>query len=140
MTKRNPYPRNNFARTEDYLEELVLQVSGERGRVAISEEENGYQDLNVNNAGPKSLTVPERTVSAEIHVEADPTSAIATRAIRYKHNGSAPASSSGMALGNGDVIEVFGKDNLDQFMAIGIETGKSHWLRIQYYASAQKEQ
>ena len=36
-----------------------------------------------------------------------------------------------------DVLEGFGKANLDVFKVIGIEAGKSHTLRIQYYKTSQ---
>lgn len=135
--KKNPYPYNNFARTEDYLEELILWGSGERGRMPIDEASNGYEDLTVTDTEAKSLTVPEDAVSAEIHIEADATATKPSRVVRYKQNGTAPTANTGMALGDGDVLEVFGKTNLDVFEVIGIETGKSHTLRIQYYTTTQ---
>lgn len=138
--KKNPYPHNNFARTEDYLEELALWGSGERGRVPIDEAGNGYEDITITDAEAKSLTVPDDAVSAEIHIEADGTATKPNRVIRYKQNGTAPTANIGMALGDGDVIEVFGKANLDVFEAIGIEAGKSHSLRIQYYKTAQAQE
>ena len=137
--KKNPYPHSNFARTEDYLEELLLWNSGERGRLTIPENENGYEDISVSHSEAKALTVPEKAVSAEIHIEADDTASKPSRVVRYKHNGTTPTSNSGKSLGDSDVIEVFGKANLDAFKVIGIENGKSHFLRVQYYKTVQVE-
>lgn len=137
MNKKNPYPHNNYARTEDFLEELILWGSGERGRIPIAENENGFETLAVNDSEAKALTVPDDAVSAEIHIEADATTAKPRSAIRYKQNGTAPTANTGMRLGDEDIIEVYGKANLDKFKAIGIEAGKTHQLQIQYYQSAQ---
>ena len=136
--KKNPYPHQNFARAEDFLEELILWGSGEKGRTPIDELDQGYQDLTISSSQAKSLSAPETAVSAEIHIEADPSVSKPARVIRYKQNGRAPTTTSGMALGDGDILEVFGKENLDLFRVIGIQTGKSHILRIQYFKSAQK--
>lgn len=136
MSKSNPYPHQNFAPTEDYLEELLLWTSGERGRIAIDEASGGYEDLTVDDT-VKSLTVPENAVSASVFFEVDATASSKSRALRYKENGSAPSSTSGQAFGDGDVLEIFGKTSLNKFEIIGIEADKSHVLRIQYYKTVQ---
>ena len=120
--KKNPYPHQNFAQTEDYLEELMLWTSGERGRVAIDEASNGYEDLTVDDSEAKGLTVPDIAISASVFFEVD---------------GTAPTATSGQSFGDGDVLELFGKTSLDNFQVIGIEAGKSHILRIQYYKTSQ---
>ena len=135
--KKNPYPHKNFAPTEDYLEELMLWTSGERGRIAIDEANNGYEDLTVDDSEEKSLTVPSDAVSASVFFEVNSTTTDKARALRYKENGTAPTANSGQPFGDGDVLELFGKTSLDNFQVIGIEAGKSHILRIQYYKTAQ---
>ena len=142
--KKNAYPHNNFARTEDYLEELILWGSGERGRVPIDEANYGYEDLTVTATEAKNLTVPDDAVSAEIQIESDITAFSLTTTfhpagvVRYKQNGTAPTANTGMALGNGDVLEVYGKTSLDLFKVIGIQANKSQILRVQYYKTAQE--
>ena len=135
--KANPYPHQNFAPTEDFLEELMLWTSGERGRIAIDEAGNGYEDLTVNDTEEKGLTVPDNAVSASVFFEIDDSATNKARALRYKENGTAPTANSGQPFGDGDVLELFGKSSLDNFKIIGIEAGKSHVLRIQYYKTAQ---
>ena len=137
MNKKNPYPHDNYARTEDFLEELILWGSGERGRVPIPENEDGFEELTVDHSEAKGLTVPDDAVSAEIHIEADGTATNPRHAIRSKKNGTDPTATSGMRFGDEDVIEVYGKVNLDTYKVIGIENGKSHKLQIQYYKTAQ---
>lgn len=135
--KNNPYPHQNFATTEDYLEELVLWTSGERGRIAIDEDHKGYEDLEVDHSKVKTLTVPDEAFSASIFFEADDSTLKPKRALRYKENGTAPTANSGQAFGDGDVLELFGKNSLNNFKVIGIENGKTHVLRVQYYKTAQ---
>ena len=58
--------------------------------------------------------------------------------IRFKENGSDPSANSGIALGDNDLYEITGRWNLEQlFRVIGIEAGKNHVLRVQYYQSPQ---
>jgi hypothetical protein len=135
--KKNPYPHNNFSILMDYVEELVLLSANERGLIPISEEDDGYQDLVVDHSEVKNLTVPDNAVSATIMVEADDSSTSKGRVIRYKKNGIDPTDSSGFGLGDNDIYEPAGKVNLDNLRFIGIEDGKSHTLRIQYYKTAQ---
>ena len=135
--KKNPYPHNNFSILMDYVEELVLLSANERGLIPISEEVDGYQDLVVDHSEVKNLTVPDDAVSATIMVEADDSSTSKGRVVRYKKNGTDPTDSSGFGLGDNDIYEPAGKVNLDNLRFIGIEDGKSHTLRIQYYKTAQ---
>ena len=137
--KNNPYPNQNFASTEDYLEELMLWTSGERGRLPIDEANNGYEDLAVDDSEAKQLTVPDDAVSASIFFEVDTSASNKARALRYKENGTAPPANSGQPFGDGDVLELFGKTSLDNFQVIGIEAGKNHVLRVQYYKTAQAQ-
>jgi hypothetical protein len=135
--KNNPYPHQNFASTEDYLEELILWTSGERGRIPIDEDNDGYEDLEVDDTEAKPLTVPEGAVSASVFFEVDASATNKLRALRYKENGTDPTANSGQAFGDGDVLELFGKTSLDNFKVIGIEAGKTHILRVQYYKTVQ---
>jgi len=135
--KNNPYPHQNFASTEDYLEELILWTSGERGRLPIDETNDGYEDLAVDDSEAKDLTVPDDAVSASIFFEVDASATNKARALRYKENGTAPTANSGQPFGDGDVLELFGKTSLENFKVIGIEASKSHVLRVQYYKTAQ---
>lgn len=134
---RNAYRRGNASSMLDYLEELILIQSGENGRFTISETEQGYEDLSVNDTEVAQLTIPENAISATISIEADASVSDKARVIRFKENGSDPSANSGIALGDNDLYEISGRWNLESFRAIGIEAGKSHVLRVQYYQSPQ---
>ena len=133
----NPYPHGNFARTEDYLEELILWASKERDRVPIKEEDGGYQDVIIDNSEENWLTVPEEAISAFIYVEVDEMATNKNKALRYKLNGTTPTYESGIPLGDGDRLELIGKENLNNFQAVSIEEYNVHYLRVQYFKSAR---
>ena len=137
--KNNPYPHNNFASTEDYLEELILWTSGEHGRITIPENEGGYEDLSVSDTLAVSLTVPVTATSATVFFEADESADNKARAVRVKDNGTEPTSSSGFAFGEGDFLEIYGQARMTAFRAIGLEAGKTQTLRVQYYRTFQKQ-
>ena len=119
----------------DYLEELILIQSGENGRLTIPETEQGYQDLQVNDTEVVQLTIPENAISATISIEADGSATEKSRVVRFKENGSDPSANSGIALGDNDLYEITGLLNLESFRVIGVEVGKSHVIRVQYYQS-----
>ncbi len=135
--QKNPYPHQNIGILLNYIEELVLISAKERGLIPIPERQGGYQDLKVLSSKAQSLRIPEEAVSATIMVEADQTIFQKNRAIRFKENGAIPTSNSGFALGDNDIYTIVGKDNLTNFNVIGIEESKTHFLRIQYYKTAQ---
>jgi len=136
--KKNPYPHGNFAETNDYLEELILISSGEKGSNSISEAENGYEEIIVSHDQVKSFTLPEGAIAAYITVEADENANNNEVVIRVKDNGSDPTNILGLGVGNYDDIEIKGRNSLENFKAIGIEIGKSHTLRVQYYKTNQE--
>ena len=135
--KKNPYPNLNSAIILDYLEQLVLLVSKEKGLVAISEANGGYEDLQINDAMAYALTVPVDAVSASIFFEADPTTADQSCIIRFKENGTDPTGNSGQGFGHKDIFNPAGKSTLDMLRFIGIEAGKTHTIRVQYFTTTQ---
>jgi|GEM_PF-1068969 len=139
LFQKNPYPNGNYSVTEDFLEQLIIILSGETGQVPISESDNGYQDLSVDETEALSLTVPTDAIAATIAIETDEvTVQNLTRLIRFKINGSLPTITSGIALGDNDIYELKGATNLQAFRVIGIETGITSMLRVQYYKSAKQ--
>ncbi|WP_025663273.1 hypothetical protein [Aquimarina megaterium] len=154
--QKQVYPhRNNTASILNYLEELVLINAKEVGLVPISEERGGYQDLEVGYNRPTSLNVPREAVSATIMIEGDAsitnptvtrtskaegTTTMASLVIRFKENGTAPTLNSGFGLGNNDIFELVGTENLLKFLVIGIVRNNIQVLRIQYYSTAQNIQ
>ena len=138
--QKTPYPRGNSATILNYLEELILLTAKEQGQFLITEEAGGYQDLEITDLEVQKLTVPDMAISALIMVEADSSSQMAHRVIRFKENGAAPTANSGFGLGDNDVYTIIGKQNLDNFRVIGIELAKKQLLRIQYYKTAQQQE
>lgn len=138
--QKSPYPRGNSATILNYLEELILLIAKEQGQSLIPEEANGYQDIEITAVAIQKLTVPDTAISALVMIEADSSSQIVHRVIRFKENGAAPTVNSGFGLGDNDVYTIIGKQNLDNFRAIGIESAKKHLLRVQYYKTAQQQE
>ena len=82
--------------------------------------------------------LPEGAIAAYITVEADENANNNEVVIRVKDNGSDPTNILGLGVGNYDDIEIKGRNSLENFKAIGIEIGKSHTLRVQYYKTNQE--
>lgn len=57
--------------------------------------------------------------------------------MRFKENGALPTVNSGFGLGNQDVFELVGAENLKQFKAMGVQRKGTPILRIQFYKTAQ---
>ena len=95
-----------------------------------------YQELLVDSITPKGLTFPAGTVYALIIVEANSGTADKTKVIRFKEADNVsnpPTAVRGIPLGDLSVYEVKGTSNLTNFKVIGIEAGKVHSLKIQYF-------
>lgn len=136
--QKTPYPRGNTATILNYLEELILINAKEQGQIPIAEDNEGFQDIEISSVEAVTLNAPTTAVSALLIVEADITSTRFNRVIRFKENGTLPTITSGFGLGDNDAYTIIGKQNLNNFRAIGMETGKKHILRIQYYQTAQQ--
>ena len=157
QTRANPYPNGNFALMLDFLEELITIVGKEKGLVAISEEDKGYQDIIFSRNEVKELDPPENAVSATIIIEkladlqqpdtldtaveivsTDNSEVIADGSIliRFKENGTNPSIESGFGLGHNDIYELVGATNLKAFRAINIASNVA--LRVQYYKTGQR--
>lgn len=128
----NPYPHRNFSQLEDFLEEITLLLSHEKGLNPISEAQGGYEDIVVN------ADVPPEAVSGSLFFEIDETSSHRDIAIRFKENGSMPTATKGQGVGHKDIFNPRGKQLLEQLRFIGIEADKSHTIRVQYYKTSQQ--
>jgi len=140
LFQKNPYPNGNYSVTEDFLEQLILILSGETGQVPILELDNGYEDISVDAISIKFLRVPSAAIAATIAVENDDNQVLnKTRVVRFKINGKNPSSESGIALGDNDIFELKGIQNLKAFRVVGIHKGVKSILRVQYYKSAKQD-
>lgn len=93
-----------------------------------------YNNVPVNDTQVTTLSPVSGTVYALIVVEADPTTMDKSKVIRFSEMQATIVSAiNGLPLGDLGVYEVKGMSNLQNFKAIGIEAGKSHTLRIQYF-------
>lgn len=135
--QKSPFPRGNTADILNYLEQLILVSSQEEGYFPISEENGGYQDVEIKSIEAIGLVVPDRAVSAVLIIEVAPGSSMLYRAVRFKENGTAPTANSGFALGDNDIYSIVGRQNLERFKMIGIESEKTHLGRIQYFETNQ---
>ena len=85
-----------------------------------------------------SLTVPDGTNYAVASIEtATPNrqtftgASIETAAIRVRHDGTAPTGTNGVLVTNGEFLEIYGEDTLDQIQMIR-DTSTSAVLNIAY--------
>jgi hypothetical protein len=93
-----------------------------------------YRDILVLSNVAKLLDPPADAQYALFVVEADVTSDDKQRAIRISESiETAPTATSGIPLRDLSVYEVKGRKNMESFSAIGIESEKEHWLRVQFY-------
>lgn len=134
--KQNPYPNRNFTSIADYLEELVLIASKEKGLIAISDDDGGFQDIELSSSKITSLKFPPMAVSATIMVESN-LEVDNGIAVRFKENGGIPSDKSGFGLGHNDIYELSGRCSLNRFRAIAAE-GRKVVLRVQFYTTAQE--
>ncbi|MBT34017.1 MAG: hypothetical protein CMO01_30510 [Thalassobius sp.] len=89
----------------------------------------GNQTLAFDELQEKNLTIPENTILAEIVMEAGNRAEISAR---FTENGEAPTAENGLPLNHLSILEVKGA-NLQNFQVIGIHTGITHFLKIEYF-------
>jgi hypothetical protein len=106
-----------------------LLSRGDKGKKCI-----GYEAISVGDTTPMTLTkAPSSSFSAIITVEGDSTVASSSKVVRFTEDGTTPTATIGMPLGNLDTYEVQFLDNIQAFKCLGIEAGKTHSLKVQYY-------
>lgn len=80
------------------------------------------------------LTVPEGARFAVIVCEPDGTSANFAKAVRYWVSDSDPSPSEGLHLGTTrHTLNLGGPHALSTIRFVGVESGKTHLLQVQYY-------
>lgn len=97
----------------------------------------GYEDIDVDETAVVTLTKPASASYALIALQADITSGNADRVIHFREDGINPttgAAGVGMPLGDNGSYSIKTTQNINNFKAIGIEAGKAHKIRVQYYA------
>lgn len=82
---------------------------------------------------PSALSIPEHARYALMIVEADPLQYDKDLVVRFCEDGQNAQADFGMPLGHMGVYEVKGSGNMDRFTIIGIELGRHHKVRIQYF-------
>lgn len=94
----------------------------------------GYDELEISDSGTSMLTPPKGTAYALLVVESDSSATEKSKVVRFTEDeNNIPTSSLGMPLGDLSVYEVKGAKNLAAFKVIGIENGKTHKIRVQYF-------
>jgi hypothetical protein len=93
----------------------------------------GYVTLEVNADAVSTLSIPEYARYAMMVIESDPYQYNKDIVLRFREDGDAPTSLEGMPLGEFGVYEVKGTENMQRFKIIGIEPGRQHKIRIQFF-------
>lgn len=93
----------------------------------------GYVTLEVNADAVSTLSIPEYARYAMMVIESDPYQYNKDIVLRFREDGEAPTSVEGMPLGDFGVYEVKGTENMQRFKIIGIEPGRQHKIRIQFF-------
>lgn len=92
----------------------------------------GYERLEVDET-VQSFTIPEKCQTAVLSVEAGQGASDSTKIARFLETGDDPSANDGMPLGDGSILQISGKLNLDAFKVIGLDAGVTHIINIQYY-------
>lgn len=123
LSNNLPKPNDTWTTLEILLWKLL------NGQKAI-----GVQKIALTNA-VQVLTIPDSGASkAIITIEADSTSANLGRVARFYETGALPTGTDGLTLGDSEVYEILGAENLANFKIIGIEALKNHVLQVQYFS------
>lgn len=135
--KNSAYRQTGASSQLDYLEELILQGVGERGKLPINNAGGGFVQINVQDA-VLGLSPPANAGSATIMIEGDATNTDAAKAVRFTENDLDPTAALGFFLGDGDIFEVSG-DALADFNMISAEAGKTQKVFVQFYEALEKD-
>lgn len=100
-----------------------------------SEEGNSLRSL-IQDA--RSLFFPQEQEADKLTEINSTTANVSGVLVRFKENGSSPELDSGFGLGNQDIFELVGEENLSNFQIMSIQQGITPILRIQFYATAQQ--
>jgi len=92
-----------------------------------------YVTIMVDDEAVRSFNIPVEARYAMLITESDPNQNNKDLIIRFREDGSNPSADEGMPLGDMGVYEVKGKENMSQFRMIGIEAGKQHKVRVQFF-------
>lgn len=106
-----------------------------------------FETVAVSNAALVSLPIGNNTAWADkivycrIMLEVDATASITNKAVRFVQSPSIGGASvtgslvtnNGFAFGDLGIITVNGPENMKNFRCIGVEAGKTHHLRVEYY-------
>ena len=120
------------------LSTSLLNTQGEFLRaLALGGDCVDYEKLSVGDAAVVTLNVPASAQKAILTVIGDATAANSDRVIHFREDGNNPTtgtSGEGMPIGDNGTYTILSADNLANFKMIGIEAGKTHSVRVQYYA------
>lgn len=92
-----------------------------------------YQQLTVDHTAAVALTIPADAKQCLIMVDADAGITRLGRAIRWRHDGTAPTASVGMLFGDLSILHITNDLNMANMKMIGIDTGLSHTVNVHYY-------
>ncbi len=125
-----PLPFGRIVSLEVPVEAVSATIMVEQGVVEASTEPNKIVSI-VATSRKKKRTPPIPALELPI--------TNSSAVVRFKENGSNPSINSGFGLGNQDIFELVGSENLKKFRVIGIQKNGTPILRIQFYKTAQFE-
>ncbi len=122
--------------TNDYLDAILWggQCVGYRKLTVTDAAAVGFADIADPDAGgPLAAGLPPGAQYAICVLEADNADVDKARVGRFRCDATAPTAAEGMPVGDNGSFEIKGTDNLNNFKIIGINAGKTHTLRIEFY-------
>jgi hypothetical protein len=119
-----PLPDAPYYNVEQYLLHAI----------AFGGQAVGNQTISVTSGATATLTPPANAKIALIEAEVDSTDTNQTAAIRFWQDGSSPDSTHGQTLGQLGVVYIKTIRNISNAKFIGVTSGKTHKLQVQYFA------
>jgi len=107
-------------------------------RKQLSASTNAYrpfakEKIEFDDSAVARLTVPDGAVYALLLLEVDATATDKAKSARFWATGDNPTSTDGLSRGDLDAWDLEETSVLANFKIIGIESGKTHTLQVQYY-------
>ncbi len=123
------------------LEEVILLLQSEHGRIPISNANGGFKVITIDGTA-KDLSdggaIPTEAGSATIMVEANSGVTKLDRCVRFTENDTPPTETAGFFLGDADWYEVSG-DALNDISFISGESGQTATLFVQFNQSTETD-
>lgn len=132
--KDSNYRDGNGSSQREYLEEVILQLSGIHGKIPLDGPE-GFKAITIDGTVrdlSEGSAIPANAGSATIMIEASAGVTLTDRCVRFTENDQAPTVAVGFFLGDADIYEVSG-DALNNISFISGDPGQTSTLFVQFH-------